>query len=142
MPGRVPSTLSAKTGRINSVDAQNSEYQHANFQHKTIIMCIAQTNKRHLTIVSKKSSISSLSLTTTTAKRPRLPGRFAASARLNLNRLWSELEEMYVGRTSSSVLVLPATTSSFNHQLQDTEDADQQNRINEEREQQLLKTNS
>ena len=105
-------------------------------------MCIAQTNKRHLTIVSKKSSISSLSLTTTT-KRPRLPGRFAASARLNLNRLWSELEEMYVGRTSSSVLVLPAaTTSSFNHQLQDTEDADQQNRINEEREQQLLKTNS
>ena len=107
-------------------------------------MCIAQTNKRHLTIVSKKSSISSLSLTTTT-KRPRLPGRFAASARLNLNRLWSELEEMYVSRTSSSVLVLPATTtttSSFNHQLQDTEDADQQNRINEEREQQLLKTNS
>ena len=105
-------------------------------------MCIAQTNKRHLTIVSKKSSISSLSLTTTT-KRPRLPGRFAASARLNLNRLWSELEEMYVGRTSSSVLVLTTTnTSSFNHQLQDTEDADQQNRINEEREQQLLKTNS
>ena len=64
-----------------------------------------------------------------------LPRRLVLSTRRSLNRLWCELEEMYVGRTSSSVLVLPAaTTSSFNHQLQDIEDADLQNRINEEKE--------
>ena len=64
-----------------------------------------------------------------------LPRRLVLSTRRSLNRLWCELEEMYVGRTSSSVLVLPAaTTYSFNHQLQDIEDADLQNRINEEKE--------
>ena len=65
-----------------------------------------------------------------------LPRRLVLSTRRSLNRLWCELEEMYVGRTSSSVLVLPTTTTTsyFDHQLQDIEDADLQNRINEEKE--------
>ena len=54
-----------------------------------------------------------------TMKR-RLPGRFA---RINLNKFWSELEELYAGRTSSRLLVLP--------ELQDQVDAEEQNRINE-----------
>ena len=45
------------------------------------------------------------------------------SARMNLNKFWTELEELYAGRTSSSLLVLP--------ELQDG-DVEEQNRINEE----------
>ena len=56
----------------------------------------------------------------------RLPGRFATNARINLNKFWSELEDIYVGKTSSKLLVLP--------ELQDELDAEEQNRINEQKE--------
>ncbi len=53
--------------------------------------------------------------------KSRLPQRLAACcARMNLNRLWCELEELYRERTSTSPLILPVE--------------EQQNRDNEERE--------
>jgi len=55
----------------------------------------------------------------------RLPNRFAISARVNLNKFWTELEEIYQGRTSSTLLVLP--------ELED-ENVEEQNKFNEERE--------
>ena len=45
------------------------------------------------------------------------------SARMNLNRLWSELEQVYHNNTSSKLIVLP--------ELQDS-DIEEQNRLNEE----------
>ena len=45
------------------------------------------------------------------------------SARMNLNRLWSELEQVYHSNTSSKLIVLP--------ELQDS-DIEEQNRLNEE----------
>ena len=44
---------------------------------------------------------------------------------MNLNKLWAELEEIYLFKTSSSLLVLP--------ELED-ENVEEQNRFNEERE--------
>jgi hypothetical protein len=41
--------------------------------------------------------------------RPRLPRHIAPGARINLNRFWADLEEFYVTRTSSSLLLLPHT---------------------------------
>ena len=82
-------------------------------------MCIAQTKNQFTT---KKQFL----------MKRRLPGRLT-SARLNLNKLWSELEDLYVGRTSSSLLVLP--------ELHEHENVEEQNRINEEREM-LEKINS
>ena len=55
-----------------------------------------------------------------------IPRRFVLSTRRNLNKLWSELEDLYVGKTSSSLLVLP--------ELHEHENVEEQNRINEERE--------
>ena len=62
-----------------------------------------------------------------------IPRRFVLSTRRNLNKLWSELEDLYVGKTSSSLLVLP--------ELHEHENVEEQNRINEEREM-LEKINS
>ncbi len=54
-------------------------------------------------------------------QKSRLPQRLAACcAKMNLNRLWCELEELYKERTSTSPLILP--------------EEEQQNRDNEERE--------
>jgi hypothetical protein len=54
-------------------------------------------------------------------KAPRLPRRLMATcARMNLNRLWGELEEIYRDRTSNTVLTMV--------------EEEQQNRDNEERE--------
>ena len=61
-----------------------------------------------------------------------IPRRFVLSTRRNLNKLWSELEDLYVGKTSSSLLVLP--------ELHEHENVEEQNRINEEREM-LMKIN-
>ena len=76
-------------------------------------MCNPQTIK-HAYITKK-----------TLKMKRRLPSRFAISARVNLNKFWTELEEIYLGRTSSSLLVLP--------ELED-ENAEEQNRFNEEKE--------
>ena len=53
------------------------------------------------------------------------PRRLVISAKMNLNKLWAELEEIYLFKTSSSLLVLP--------ELED-ENVEEQNRFNEERE--------
>ena len=45
------------------------------------------------------------------------------TARINLNRFWHSLEEVYLARTSTKLVILP--------DLQDT-DIEEQNRINEE----------
>ena len=76
-------------------------------------MCNPQTFKQ--TYITKK----------TLKMKRRLPNRFAISARVNLNKFWMELEEIYQGRTSSTLLVLP--------ELED-ENVEEQNKFNEERE--------
>ena len=76
-------------------------------------MCNPQTFKQ--TYITKK----------TLKMKRRLPNRFAISARVNLNKFWTELEEIYQGRTSSTLLVLP--------ELED-ENVEEQNKFNEERE--------
>ena len=55
-----------------------------------------------------------------------IPRRLLLSAKMNLNKFWTELEELYLGRTSSKLLLLP--------ELQDAE-VEEQNRLNEEKEQ-------
>lgn len=60
----------------------------------------------------------------------RISRRLVITARMNLNRLWTELEDVYATRTSSKLILLP--------ELEDMETADQQNRLNEEKENMLL----
>ena len=57
-------------------------------------------------------------------RRPRL------TARINLNRFWHSLEESYLAkRTSSKLVILP--------DLQDTDDIEEQNKLNEELERKM-----
>ena len=58
-----------------------------------------------------------------------LPRRLVVTAKINLNKFWTELEEIYQSRTSSTLLVLP--------ELED-ENVEEQNRFNEEREKREL----
>ena len=55
------------------------------------------------------------------------------TAKINLNKFWTELEEIYQGRTSSTLMVLP--------ELED-ENVEEQNRFNEEREKGELHCNT
>ncbi len=66
--------------------------------------------------------------------KPRLPRKITASARINLNRFWNELEEFYnryESRPEKPVINLPYyTTDTFDHDREEAE-----NKLNESRDQ-------
>ena len=63
--------------------------------------------------------------------KPRLPRKITASARINLNRFWNELEEFYNrydARSEKPVVKMPQyTTDTFDHKREEAE-----NNLNEE----------
>ena len=67
-----------------------------------------------------------------TLMKPRLPRKITASARINLNRFWNELEEFYnrYDERSKPVLLPEYTTDTFDHERESAE-----NKLNEEIEQ-------
>ena len=67
-------------------------------------------------------------------KAPCLPRRLAACARMNLNKLWEELEELYRDRTSSTILTLTQQEEQQQNRDNEERERSRQNRDNEERE--------
>merc|ERR1719229_1161267 len=64
-----------------------------------------------------------------TVMKPRLPRKITASARINLNRFWNELEEFYnrYDERSKPVILPEYTTDTFDHDRETAE-----NKLNEE----------
>ena len=61
--------------------------------------------------------------------KPRLPRKITASARINLNRFWNELEEFYnrYDERSKPVILPEYTTDTYDHERESAE-----NKLNEE----------
>ena len=81
--------------------------------------------------IDSSAPLSSQSRSFKRAMKPRLPRKVTSSARINLNRFWNEMEELYNrydARHSNAADILPPyTTDTFDHRRESAE-----NRANEE----------
>jgi hypothetical protein len=79
--------------------------------------------------------------------KPRLPRKVTASARINLNRFWNELEEFYDRRTKNNNNSMPAyTTDTHDHAREAAENRanerlEKMEEAKEEEEEKVKKTN-